>query len=297
MTERILLFGRGGQVGTEARPLFERLGEVVALDHDDVDLRNVDALRETIRSIRPTILVNAAAYTAVDKAESEPETARAINAAAPATMAEEAARLGAQMVHYSTDYVYPGDGTRPYREDDPTGPLGVYGQTKLDGDLAVLEALPEAVILRTSWVFSPHGHNFVKTMLRLADEGRTHLRVVADQRGTPTSAALLAAGAVGAVEHRIPGGVYHLTNAGETTWHGFAEAIFAERARLLPHAAPVTVEPIATADYPTPARRPAYSVLDNAKWDALGATRGLAWEDESLKDVVERISGSRLAVR
>lgn len=281
MAEHIVLFGRGGQVGTEARPLLERLGEVVALDHDDVDLRDAAAVRETIRAIRPTVIVNAAAYTAVDKAESDPGTARVLNAVAPAVMAEEAARLGARMVHYSTDYVYPGNGTRPYREDDPTGPLGVYGQTKLDGDLAVLGTLPEAVILRTAWVFSPHGHNFVKTMLRLADEGKTHLRVVADQRGTPTAASLLANGAVAAVEHRIPGGVYHLTNAGETTWHGFAEAIFAERARLLPDAPPVTVEPIATADYPTPARRPAYSVLDGAKWDAFGLAARSDWEVEA----------------
>lgn len=280
--ERILLFGRGGQVGTEACPRLERLGEVIALDHEDVDLRDADAVREIVRSVRPTAIVNAAAYTAVDRAESEPERARAINAVAPAAMAEEAARLGARMVHFSTDYVYPGDGARPYREDDPTGPLGVYGQTKLDGDRAVLASLPDAVVLRTAWVFSPHGHNFVKTMLRLADEGKTHLRVVADQRGTPTSAALLADGAAAAVEHRIPGGVYHLTNAGETTWHGFAEALFAERARLLPDAPPVTVQPIVTADYPTPARRPAYSVLDCEKWDALGIAARPSW-DAALK--------------
>lgn len=278
MAERILLFGRGGQVGSDLAPLLTAHGTLTALDHADVDLRDAEAVREAVRRVRPTWLVNAAAYTAVDKAEAEPDVAKAVNAIAPGVMAEEAARLGAQMVHYSTDYVYPGDGTRPYREDDPTGPLGVYGQTKLDGDLAVLAAHPDALVLRTAWVFSPHGNNFVKTMLRLADEGKTTLRVVADQRGTPTSAALLAAAATAAVEHRIPGGVYHLTNAGETTWHGFAEAIFAERARHLPNVPVVTVEPIATADYPTPARRPAYSVLDNAKWDALGVLVRPSWE-------------------
>lgn len=280
MAERILLFGRGGQVGSDLAPLLTAHGTLTALDHADVDLRDADAVRAAVRQVRPTWLVNAAAYTAVDKAEGEPDVARAVNAAAPQAMAEEAARLGARLVHYSTDYVYPGDGKRPYREDDPTGPLGAYGQTKLDGDLAVLSAHPEAVILRTAWVFSAHGHNFVKTMLRLVDEGKTALRVVADQRGTPTSAALLANAALAALEHGAPGGVYHLTNAGETTWHGFAEAIFAERARLRPDAPAVTVEPIATADYPTPARRPAYSVLDNAKWDALGLLKRPTWDAE-----------------
>lgn len=287
--ERILLFGRGGQVGTEVRPLLERLGDVTALDQADLDLRAPEAVREAVRRLRPTMLVNAAAYTAVDRAEAEPGLARALNTDAPRAMAEEAARLGTRMVHFSTDYVYPGDGSRPYREDDPAGPQSVYGQTKLDGDRAVLAASGDAVILRTSWVFSVHGHNFVRTMLRLADEGHgtaaRPLRVVADQRGTPTSAALLAEAAVAALVHPVPGGVYHLTNAGETTWHGFAEAVFAARARRRPDAPTVLVTPIATADYPTAAHRPAYSVLDNAKWDALGLTARPSWEAE-VADVV-----------
>jgi len=290
--ERILLFGRGGQVGTEVRPLLERLGDVTALDQADLDLRDTEAVREAVRGLRPTMLVNAAAYTAVDRAETEAELARALNTDAPRAMAEEAARLGARMVHFSTDYVYPGTGTRPYREEDPAGPQSVYGQTKLDGDRAVLDASANAVVLRTSWVFSAHGHNFVRTMFRLAGEGHgtpaKPLRVVADQRGTPTSAVLLAEATLAALAHRVPGGVYHLTNAGETTWHGFAEAVFAERARLRPAATAVAVTPIATADYPTAAHRPAYSVLDNARWDALGLVGRPSWED-ALAHVMPRL--------
>ena len=240
------------------------------------------------------MLVNAAAYTAVDKAEGEPDLARALNADAPRAMAEEAARLGARMVHFSTDYVYPGDGARPYREDDPTGPLGVYGQTKLDGDLAILDSGARCGGPAHVVGVLAHGHNFVRTMLRLADEGmapRHASRVVADQRGTPTSAALLAEAAVAALMHAVPGGVYHVTNAGETTWHGFAEAIFAARARLRPDAAPVVVEPIATADYPTPAVRPPYSLLDNAKWDALGLVARPSWES-ALGNVLNHLSAA-----
>ena len=260
---RILLLGALGQVGACLRPLLAARGDVTAIDRDDLDIADADALRSFVRALDPSIIVNAAAYTAVDRAETDVEAARAINATAPAILAEEAARSGARLVHYSTDYVYDGAATRPYVETDATAPLSVYGRTKLDGDEAVLGSGAAAVVLRTSWVYGLHGHNFLRTMLRLAGEGKTHLRVVADQRGTPTLASDLAAATDAILGQWAAGdgreGVYHATNEGETTWHGFAEAIF-DAARL-----PVTVEPIPTSAYPTPAPRPAYSVLSKAK--------------------------------
>ncbi len=268
---RVLLLGAHGQVGACLRPLLAAHGAVTAADRQTLDLTDVHALREAVRALRPSLIVNAAAYTAVDRAESEPEIARAVNAIAPAILAEEAARSSARLVHYSTDYVYDGMATRPYVETDAPGPLSVYGRTKLEGDEAVLSSGAAAVILRTSWVYGPHGHNFLRTMLRLAGEGKTHLRVVADQHGTPTRASDLAAATEALIRQWRAGdgreGVYHATNEGETTWHGFAEAIFAAAGL------PVAVDPISTSAYPTPAPRPVYSVLSKAK---LAAAFGIA---------------------
>lgn len=278
---RALLIGKNGQVGFELQRALAPLGETVAVDYPECDLSKPDSIRELIRATRPTVIVNAAAYTAVDKAESEPDLARAINAEAPGLIGTEAKAIGARVIHYSTDYVYDGAKSTPYREDDPTGPLCIYGTTKRDGDAALAASGAEHFIFRTSWVFGAHGANFVKTILRLAGERET-LGIVADQVGAPTSAALLAdvaAQVLGQLRWRdpaaMPSGVYHLTAAGETSWHGFAQAILAGGVsrRLTFKVVPEAVRAIATADYPLPARRPANSRLDTGK---LQATFGLA---------------------
>lgn len=272
---RILLFGANGQVGHELRRSLALLGEVVATTRsgafeDGTTCERADfdapaALPALIERIAPDIVVNAAAYTAVDKAESDRDAAFRANAEAPAFIAEACAARGTLMVHYSTDYVFDGSGVRPYREDDATAPLGVYGASKLAGEDAIRASGAPHRIFRTAWVYAAHGRNFMRTMLRLAAE-RDELRVVADQRGTPTPAALIANITVAALAQPwVPSGLWHLTAAGETSWHGFAEAIVADaHARgLLPRVPRVV--PIATADYPTPAKRPAYSVLDTAR--------------------------------
>jgi dTDP-4-dehydrorhamnose reductase len=272
---RILLLGGNGQLGTELRRSLPPLGELVVgtrdgrlgdgTDCERADFDAPDALAELVARLAPDVVVNAAAYTQVDKAETEPEAAFRANAQAPAALAEACARRGALLVHYSTDYVFDGRGTRPYREDDPTAPLGVYGASKLAGEAAVRGSGARHLVFRTAWVYAAHGRNFLRTMLRLAAE-REELRVVADQRGTPTPAALIA-DATTRILQRQPAhsGLWHLTAASETSWHGFAEAIV-ERAHalgLLPRKPRVV--PIATSDYPTPAARPAYSVLDCSK--------------------------------
>ena len=272
---KILLFGANGQVGHELRRSLASLGEVVATtrsgmleDGTSCEIADFDmpqSLPALIERIAPDVVVNAAAYTAVDRAESDRDAAFRANAEAPQRIAEACAARDALLVHYSTDYVFDGTGTRPYREDDTTAPLGVYGETKLAGEQAIQASGARHLIFRTAWVYAAHGHNFMRTMLRLAAE-RDELRVVADQIGTPTPAALIAD--VTAMSLARPferSGVWHLTATGETTWHGFAEAIFvAAHARGLIARAPRVV-PIATADYPTPAKRPAYSVLDTAR--------------------------------
>ncbi|MGN6153849.1 MAG: dTDP-4-dehydrorhamnose reductase [Lysobacteraceae bacterium] len=274
---RILLFGANGQVGTELRRSLAPLGEVIAttrsgtLDDGDAceaaDFDAPDSLPALIERIAPDVVVNAAAYTAVDRAESDRDAAFRANAEAPARIAEACAARGARLIHYSTDYVFDGRGTRPYREDDPTAPASVYGASKRAGEEAILAVGADALILRTAWVYAAHGKNFLRTMLRLAAE-RDALRVVADQTGTPTSAALIADVTALALAKPALSGIRHLTANGRTTWHGFAEAIVAgAHARgLLARAVPV--EPIATADYPTPAARPAYSVLDTSRLGA-----------------------------
>jgi len=275
------LIGKNGQVGFESQRALAPLGEIVAVDFPDCDLTNADSIRQVIRSTAPQAIVNAAAYTAVDKAESEPDRARAINAIAPAVIGEEAHRLGARVVHYSTDYVYDGTKAGRYLENDSTNPLCVYGATKRDGDVALAVSGAEYFIFRTSWVFGAHGANFVKTMLRLAAE-RDKLNIVADQFGAPTSAALIAditAQVLVQTTYRpatdIPSGIYHLAADGETTWHGFAQTIIrnATARGLKLKMSSEAVRAITTAEYPLPAKRPTNSRLDTTR---LAKTFGLA---------------------
>jgi dTDP-4-dehydrorhamnose reductase len=254
---RILLTGRNGQVGWELQRTLAPLGTVIATDRATLDLADPDAIRRVVRDAKADVIVNAAAYTAVDRAESEPELAAAVNARAPGVLAEEARRSGALLVHYSTDYVFDGTKEGAYREDDATNPLSVYGRTKRDGERAVVESGCRYLLLRTSWVYAPRGRNFFLTILRRARAGEA-LRVVNDQAGVPTTSAFLADMSARAVRVRDAGGLYHLVPEGRTTWYGFARAI-AEGCGL-----DVPITPIATKDYPVAARRPANSVLDNA---------------------------------
>ena len=263
---RILLTGCAGQLGRELKRSLTCLGDVIACDRQEFDLADPDALRKAVREAAPTVIVNTAAHTAVDKAESEPELAMAINAIAPGVLAEEARRLGALLIHYSTDYVFDGTKPAPYTEDDSPAPLSVYGRSKREGELAIAATGARHLILRTSWVYGLHGANFMKTMLRLGKE-RDELRVVGDQVGAPTWSRHLADATALIVARRdAPQGLYHLAAAGETSWHGYAEAIFAEarRAGLL-NKSPV-VHRITSADYPLPAARPANSRLDCSRF-------------------------------
>lgn len=264
-TRRLLILGAGGQVGRELTRALAPLGDVLAWTRAEADLTELAVLKDRIRAARPDVIVNAAAYTAVDRAESEPDLAHALNAEAPGELAEVARQLEALFVHYSTDYVFDGSASSPIPETAPTAPLGVYGRTKRAGEEAIQSVGGAAVILRTSWVYAAHGHNFLRTMLRLGAE-REHLRVVDDQVGSPTSAAWLADATAEVIRVALAKGLdtpdlVHATCAGETTWYGFARAIF-ER---WPPATPLKLEPVLTDAYPTPARRPAYSVLDTTK--------------------------------
>jgi dTDP-4-dehydrorhamnose reductase len=265
--------GSCGQVGVELmRRAWPTGYELAAHDRDTIDIASRDAVDEAVARLRPDIIVNAAAYTAVDRAESEPEAAYAGNCTGPANLAAACRIAGIPLIHISTDYVFDGSKTGPYTEDDPVCPLGVYGTTKEAGDRAVRDALPEHVILRTAWVYSAHGHNFVKTMLRLAAD-RPVLQVVADQTGSPTSAFDIATAIATVIEHIAAGtahwGIYNFAGAGAVTWHGFATAVFEEAAPW--RGPPPHVDAITTADYPTPAKRPANSVLDCTRiGDAFG---------------------------
>jgi dTDP-4-dehydrorhamnose reductase len=253
-------------------------GELVVATRRECDLTDEAGLRFLLRRVRPEVIVNAAAYTAVDKAEGDRETSYAVNATAPGVMAREAAALGAKLVHYSTDYVFDGTKAGAYTEGDPTGPRNVYGASKLAGEEAIAEAGGEFLILRTSWVYSNHGANFLKTMLRLGEE-RPELRIVADQHGAPTSADAIADATVKilkkAVAGQWTGGVFHMTAAGATTWYGFAKAIFARAAGANPRLIPIT-----TADYPTPAARPANSMLSNERFATTFGFRLPDWEQQ-----------------
>ena len=263
---RILLTGCAGQLGRELKRSLCCLGEVIACDRQEFDLADPDALRDAVRDAAPAVIVNAAAHTAVDKAESEPELAMAINAIAPGVLAEEAKRLGALLIHYSTDYVFDGTKPAPYTEDDSPAPLSVYGRSKREGELAIAAADGRHLIFRTSWVYGLHGANFMKTMLRLGKE-HDELRVVGDQIGAPTWSRHLAdVTALVLARKDIPNGLYHLAAAGETSWHGYAEAIFYEAQRVgLMDNSPV-VHRITSADYPLPAARPANSRLDCSRF-------------------------------
>lgn len=266
---RILLTGSAGQLGRELKRSLACLGELTACDRQVLDLGDADTLRTTVHRVAPAVIVNAAAYTAVDPAESDAATADAINGRAPGILAEEAKRLGALLVHYSTDYVFDGSKATPYTEDDSPSPLSAYGRSKLAGEQAIAASGARHLILRTSWVYGLHGANFMKTMLRLArrsGETGEELRVIGDQVGAPTWTRHLADATAALITHRDgPEGLYHLAAGGETSWHGYAEEIFAEARRTgLMDRTPV-VRRVTSADYPLPARRPANSRLDCAK--------------------------------
>jgi len=258
----ILLLGAGGQLGRELAAVLPGCGPTIALDRTGLDLTDPDAIAHMVRSVKPQFVVNAAAYTEVDRAEDERERAFAVNAVAPGVLAEESRRAGSVLVHYSTDYVFDGDRAAPYDEDAQPNPRNVYGESKLAGERAIAQAHASALILRTSWVYSRTGRNFLTTMERLARE-RDELRVVADQTGVPNwtralarvTAALIGRGRDDLVRHA---GLYHVSAQGEATWHAFARAILDGRA--------VRVTPIATADFPTRARRPAHAVLDASRF-------------------------------
>jgi dTDP-4-dehydrorhamnose reductase len=285
---KILLFGRNGQVGWELQRSLAPLGELVALDRAGAqglcgDLADPNGVAQTVRSVRPDVIVNAAAYTAVDKAESDADAARTINAIAPGTMAAAAREVDALLVHYSTDYVFDGSGTRPWTETDSTGPLGVYGQTKLEGEQRIGQALSRHLVLRTSWVYAARGGNFAKTMLRLARE-REELKVVADQVGAPTGADLLADVTAHAVRSLLAGGgapgIYHVAASGATSWHEYARFVVthAQQAGHQLKAGPERVLPIPSSAFTTPARRPHNSRLATTRFQT---TFGLAlppWE-------------------
>jgi dTDP-4-dehydrorhamnose reductase len=294
----VLVFGGNGQLGQELLRALAPLGEVVATTRSGqladgspcevADFNAPDALAAVLDRVQPTLVVNAAAYTAVDRAEGERDAAWRANAEAPGVIARWCAAAGVPLVHYSTDYVFDGQGSRPYCEDDATAPLGVYGESKLAGEDAVRAAGGRHMIFRTAWVYASHSANFLRTMLRVGAE-RDVLRVVADQVGTPTPAALIADVTAQALQH--PGalsGTWHLTAAGETSWHGFAEAIFAEAVAAGKLARAPTVEAITTAEYPTPAKRPAYSHLDVARIQSDFGVVLPSWQD-GLKRVIAQI--------
>lgn len=280
---RILIIGAQGQVGWELTRRAAALGhDVLAWDVAELDIADADAVNRALATLGMDVVINAAAYTAVDKAEQEPALAFAVNRDGPAHLATACARLKIPLLHISTDYVYDGAKPGPYVEDDSTGPLGVYGASKLAGDEAVRRLLPRHLILRVSWVFGVHGHNFVKTILRLARE-REELRVVADQYGCPTFAGDIAdvllelAGRVAEIDARDAWGVYHYRGEPATTWHGFASAIV-EMARQREPLSVQTITAIATADYPLPSARPVNSVLDCARLAARFGIQPRPWQ-------------------
>jgi dTDP-4-dehydrorhamnose reductase len=271
----ILLFGKGGQVGWELQRSLAPLGKLVALGTDSQDLcgdfTDPEGIAQTIRTVKPDIIVNAAAYTAVDKAESEPELSRTINALAPAILAQEAKRSDAWLIHYSTDYVFDGSGDQPWSETDPTGPLSVYGKTKLEGEEAIRATGCQHLIFRTSWVYAARGGNFAKTMLRLAAE-RDTLNVINDQFGAPSGAELLADTTAHAIrvalQHPEVSGLYHLVAAGQTSWYDYARFVidYARHAGIDIKVAAEAIQPVPTSAFPTAAQRPGNSRLDTGKF-------------------------------
>jgi len=287
---RILLIGKIGQVGWELRRTLAPMAQVACVDYPEIDLTSGDSIRRWVHETRPNIVINAAAYTAVDKAESELDKAMKINGVAPGILAEEAKKLGALLVHYSTDYVFDGAKTEPYVETDAPNPLGAYGRTKLAGDEAVRAIGGAHLIFRLCWVYGVRGQNFMLTMMRLARE-REKLRVVGDQVGCPTWSRMIAETTALALKQVVAApdpaaftGTYHLASSGVTSWHGFADAII----KLMPADGKkcTQVEAISTAEYPTPTKRPAYSVLSCDKLERVFGLRLPHWED-SLKQVLE----------
>lgn len=282
---RILVVGAGGQVGRELMNSFADLGEIVAADRESADLAVEDRVRGMVRRVSPEIILNAAAYTAVDRAESEPELAMAVNAQAPRVLAEEALRAGALLVHYSTDYVFDGSKQGPWVEHDQASPLNAYGASKLAGEQSVENIGGRYLVFRTSWVYGPHGRNFLFTMLRLGRE-RGRISIVDDQFGAPTSSMEIAQATRKIVEGAMAGrfgepqewaGLYHMTCSGSTTWFGFARAIFDRAKGLIEGKSPELI-PISTAEYPTPAKRPLNSVLSNAKLHSRFGVMLAPWE-------------------
>ena len=292
---KILLFGKEGQVGWELHRALSTVGELVASDRQELDLEHLDEVRRWVRRHEPDIIVNAAAYTAVDRAEAEPEKAHRINAEAVGLLAEEANRLNAWLVHYSTDYIFNGEKTAPYEEDDSANPLSVYGRTKFEGEERIRQRQAKHLIFRTSWVYAARGNNFVKTILRLAKD-KERLNVIADQQGAPTSAELIADVTAFAL-HRIgqmesPTGVagtYHLAAQGETSWHGYAQYILnvAKDSGVSLKAGPGEVHPIPTEAYPLPARRPRNSRLSVSKLTRIFRVHLPDWRDHVRRVVQE----------
>ncbi|MGC2161266.1 MAG: dTDP-4-dehydrorhamnose reductase [Silvibacterium sp.] len=292
--KKFLILGAQGQLGIELQSAFRDVGQVIALGRAACDLSDPSSIRAAVRHAHPDVILNAAAYTAVDRAESEPELALRVNGEAPGILAEEAKKNNALLVHYSTDYVFDGSKPEPWVEDDPVHPLNVYGATKLAGERNIEQIGGRFLILRTSWVFSPHGHNFLRTMLRLGQE-RDELKIVNDQSGAPTSASALATAThrllAGTAEQTLQdrAGTYHMTCTGATTWSGFAQSIFAKAQATRPWA---QIKGIPSSEYPTPAVRPANSRLSNKKLKAAFDIELPSWEtalDVSLKTLkIER---------
>ena len=297
---KILLFGKGGQVGWELQRSLAPLGELVALDTGSSELcgdfTDPDGLIQTIRAVTPDVIVNAAAYTAVDKAESEPELARTINALAPGALAQEARRGNAWLIHYSTDYVFDGSGDKPWLESDAPAPLSVYGKTKLEGEQLIQQTGCKHLIFRTSWVYGTRGGNFAKTMLRLAQE-RDSLTVVNDQIGAPTGADLLADVTAHAIRAARPelSGLYHLVAAGEASWHGYAGFVvdFARRAGVQLKVTPESINAVPTRDFPLPAQRPLNSRLNTERLQsAFGLTLPL-WQNGVARMLSETLDSGK----
>ena len=295
---RVLIVGASGQVGSELQRSFAGYGEILAADRALVDLAVPDQVRELVRRVRPDVILNAAAHTAVDRAEQEPELAFAINAEAPRVLAEEARRQDALLVHYSSDYVFDGTKTEPWAEDDAPNPLNVYGASKLAGEHAIQEVGGQHLIFRTSWVYGPHGRNFLWTMLRLGRE-RDQLRVVDDQHGAPTTSKELAKATHAIVQGALSGsfgepeqwsGLYHMTCSGATTWYGFGQRIFDRAANLLGGKRPNVVG-VPSSEYPTAAKRPHHSVLSNALLEERFQIRLFPWEaalDQVLSELMTK---------
>ena len=287
---RILLTGITGQLGQELETILAPLGDVKSVDRHALDLAKPEMIRQVMADVKPEIVVNASAYTAVDKSESEPDVAMAVNGTGVGILAEETQKLGARLIHVSTDYVFDGTQSHPYQETDPTNPIGVYGKSKLAGEEAIKQVGGDSIILRTAWVYGVGGKgNFVKTMLRLGGS-REELRVVTDQVGSPTWTKDLAEAIASIIQHSAESGIYHYTNSGVCSWYDFALAIF-EEAKALGFPLQVKrVAPITTAEYPTPAKRPAYSVLSHGKISAVMGIYPPHWR-QALRNMLKDYQG------